>query len=367
MVASDATVVVMAEGAILGLPADTLPADDRLTLTTLSLDETPGIPPGDIIGLMVETTLESGTENVNDSMVVFLPYPDTNADGLVDGTDIPESALSLWFFDPQTEMWMQLLDGRIQPENNVLVGTENRFGVFAVVHVQEGPPEPLLTVTLGEQSPDPDTLSTISPSTADVAVLQVQVDTGEEDVGLTDMEVLLSPLTGDETLVQQLRMKLFHDTNANGSIDASETLLAVAAVSSGNQASHLQFTPPLLVPADTTTHLLVAVEFSSGEGRPRTVPLAVFPPTVPPWLGVGLGLLAVLYARFRRQHTLRVLLLLCLLGCVLFLTSCPDERDDVLTATVVLPARGVAGESETAVAVRGPITPLRGASVLIVP
>jgi hypothetical protein len=179
--------------------------------------------------------------------------------------------------------------------------------------------------------------------------------------------VLLAPLTGDETLVQRLRVKLFHDTNASGSIDTREPLLATAPVPNGNQAFPLQFTPPLLVPADTTTHLLVAVEFARGNGRTRTVPLAVFPPPVSPWLGVGLGLLMVLYTRLRRQQTLRVLLLLCLLGCVLFLTSCPDERDDVLTATVVLPARGVTGESAISGPVRGPTAPLRGASVLIVP
>jgi hypothetical protein len=116
-----------------------------------------------------------------------------------------------------------------------------------------------------------------------------------------------------------------------------------------------------------TTHLLVAVEFSSGAGRPRTVPLAVFPPMMPLWFGVGLGLLAVLSTRLRRQHTLRVLLLLCLVGCVLFLTSCPDDGDDILTATMVLPAQGVTGESETSGPVSGPTRPLRGASVLIVP
>ena len=181
------------------------------------------------------------------------------------------------------------------------------------------------------------------------------------------MAVLLSPLTGDETLFQQVRVTLVHDTNANGSIDASETLLATVPIPGGNQASPLQFTPPLLVPADTTTHLLVAVEFFRGDGRTRTVPLAVFPPTVPLWLGIGLGLLAVLYARFRRQYTLRIVLLLCLLGCVLFLTSCPQDGDDLLTATVVLPAHGLTGESEVSGLVSGPTAPLRGASVLIVP
>jgi hypothetical protein len=178
---------------------------------------------------------------------------------------------------------------------------------------------------------------------------------------------VLSPLAGDEVLLQQLRIKLVHDTNANGSIDASETLLATAPVPSGNSVFPLPFTPPLLVPADTTAHLLVAVEFASGGGRTRTVPLAVFPPAVPPWLGVGLGLLAVLSARLRRRQTLRVLLLLCLLGCVLLLTSCPNDGDNVLTATVVLPAQGVTGESTLSGPVSGPTRLLRGASVLIVP
>jgi hypothetical protein len=300
-------------------------------------------------------------------MVVFLPYPDADADSLVDGTDIPESALSLWFFDSQTEIWIQLLDARVQPENNVLVGTVDRFGVFAIVHAQEGPPEPLLTVTLGEQSPDPSTPRTILPSTPNVVVLQVRVDTGEEDIDLTTMAVLLAALTGDATLVQQLRLQLFHDTNANGSIDTGETLPATP-MPTGDQALRLQFTPPLLVPADTTTHLLVAVELSRSDGRPRTVPLSILPPTVPPWLGGGLGLLAVLYACLRRRpRTLRVMLLLCMLGCVLFLTSCPNDGDDMLTATVVLPVQGVTGESETSGAVSGPTRPLRGASVLIVP
>jgi hypothetical protein len=198
-------------------------------------------------------------------------------------------------------------------------------------------------------------------------VLQVRVDTGEEDIDLTTMAVLLSALSGDATLVQQLRLQLFHDTNANGSIDTGETLPATP-ITNGDQALRLQFTPPLLVPADTTTHLLVAVELSRGDGRTRTVPLSVFPPTVPPWLGGGLGLLAVLYACLRRRpRTLRVMLLLCMLGCVLFLTSCPEDGDDVLTATVVLPAQGVTGESETSGPLSGPTRPLRGASVFIVP
>lgn len=369
------TIVVTSDGVILDVPANAVPADDRVTLNALQPDDAPGIPPGDIVGLLVESILASGTPTLSGPVTVFLPYPDADNDGVVDGTTIAETLLTLWSFDTQAQRWIQIGNARLLPEVNVLVGTVTRLGVLAAVRVQGGTPNPLLGVTLGDESPPPSPPLMISPPITNFAVLQVQVETGAEDVRLTTLELDLTDVHGNEALLQRLRLGVVHDVNANGRADAGETDLASALAPASAAPLRLQFLPPLLLPAATTTHLLVAVTAASGSANAKTVPLSVLPPTVPPWLAIGLGLSMAFSAYLWRRQPHRPLrmvamLLLCALGCGLVLTSCDgggDLGEDVLTATVVLPAEGVTGESETSGLVRGPTAPLFGASVIILP
>ena len=369
------TIVVTSDGVILDVPANAVPADDRVTLIALQADDAPDMPPGDIVGLLVESMLASGTPTLNEPVTVFLPYPDADNDGVVDGTTIAETLLTLWSFDTQAQRWIQIGNARLLPEVNVLVGTVTRPGVLAAVHVQGGTPNPLLGVTLGDESPPPSPPLMISPPITNFAVLQVQVETGAEDVRLTTLELDLTDVHGNEALLQRLRLGVVRDVNANGRADAGETELASTLVPAPEVPLRLQFLPPLLLPAATTTHLLVAVTAASGSANAQTVPLSVLPPNIPPWLAIGLGLsIAFSVYLWRRQphRPLRMvaMLLLCALGCGLVLTSCDgggDVGENALTATVVLPAEGVAGESETSGLVRGPTAPLLGASVIILP
>lgn len=236
-------------------------------------------------------------------------------------------------------------------------------------------PDFLLSVTLGAQNPAPQPPFMLSLPIHHFAVLQAQVRTGVEEVDLTSMTLDLTDLHGNETLLRQLRLSVFDDANGNGRVDANEVELVSTPTLAAETMLRLTFRTPLPVPAHTETHLLVVL--TSTGSHARLVPLSVLPPGLPPWLGLGLGLAAVVAAygwRRRSSHRrlrMGAVLLLCTLGCGLVLTSCDGGGDgggdDVLTATVMLPVAGITGDSALSGLVDAPTTPLQGASVIILP
>ena len=103
--------VITADGVVMTLPAGALDDDDRITITVTDPPD-PATAPGDVVGVGVDITLASGQDTFGEAVTLGLPYPEGKPDGLVDHTSIPETGLSMWFFDPQAPAW------ELIPESN---------------------------------------------------------------------------------------------------------------------------------------------------------------------------------------------------------------------------------------------------------
>jgi phospholipase/lecithinase/hemolysin len=236
---------------------------------------------------------------------------------------------------------------------------------------------PSLTAIGGDNNPQ---AVDVSVPAQNLPVLQVRLGTGAEIVHLTRVSVDFTAPVGPASQVQHLRVQLINDANANGQFDATETILATGESAGVVPSIPLEVTPPLDIPATSTTHLVVLLDINS-----PTVGLAMHAATSRPanatitrtaWLAMllpGLGLMCPLWQqRLRRKGWLGVgIFLLC---CSLMLTSCDllDEDNngngnDTLTFRVSIPAQGLSGQGEASGPLTAPAIPLPGASIGVTP
>ena len=239
---------------------------------------------------------------------------------------------------------------------------------------------PSLTAIRGDNNPQE---VDVSVPAQHLPVLQVRLGTGAEIVRLTRVSVDFTAPTGQASRVQHLRVQLINDANANGQFDAAETILATAEGAGLVASIPLEVTPPLDIPAISTTHLVVLLDINSPTAglamhaaTSMQTPNATITRTA--WLAVllpGLGLMCPLWQqRPRRKRWLSVgIFLLC---CSLILTSCDDLDDHIngngngnatLTFGVAIPAQGMTGQGEVSGPLTAPAVPLAGASVRVTP
>ena len=134
--------VVTADGVVITLPAGALTSDDRLTVTVTDPPD-PATAPGDAVGTGVDVALASGQNTFREAVAIALPYPEGKPDGLVDHTSIPETGLSLWFFDAEADAWVLLPESMVQPEADLVVADVEQAGKFGIFNA------PLLRVEQG--------------------------------------------------------------------------------------------------------------------------------------------------------------------------------------------------------------------------
>ena len=237
---------------------------------------------------------------------------------------------------------------------------------------------PSLTAIRGDNNPQEVDASVPAQN---LPVLQVRLGTGAEMVRLTHVSVDFTAPTGQASRVQHLRVQLINDANANGQFDAAETILATAESAGVVASMPLEVTPPLDIPAISTTYLVVLLDINNPTtglamhaATPRETPGATITRTA--WLAVllpGLGLMCPLWQqRLRRKRWLSVgIFLLC---CSLILTSCDIIDDhtngsgnDSLTFGVSIPAQGMTGQGEVSGPLTAPAVSLPGASVRVTP
>lgn len=175
------------------LPAGTLPADDEIIVDMPAVAQVPGTLPSEVAASLVRLVLTSGQQALRAPFTVFFPYADVNQDGLVDGTTIDETTLSLWFFNESNGTWMRLDNAVGHPEFNAIEATVNHPGLFGILHGASAP----LTVRLGEQSPNATATLHVSEGTGVHPVLQVRLDTGVERVSITETTVAFSAPLGN--------------------------------------------------------------------------------------------------------------------------------------------------------------------------
>ena len=134
--------VITADGVVVTLPPGALAGDDRLTVTVTDPPD-PKTAPGDAVGTGAAIALASGQDVFREVVSIALPYPEGRPDGIVDRTSIPETGLSLWFFDPETGAWALIPESTVWPEADLVVADVEQTGKFGIFNA------PLLRVEKG--------------------------------------------------------------------------------------------------------------------------------------------------------------------------------------------------------------------------
>ena len=132
--ADDASEVVTADGVMVSLPGGALDADDRITIEVMDFPDAEAAP-GDAIGVgTLDITLGSGQSTFREPVTVAIPYPEGKPDGIVHGTDIPETELSLWFFDVDVDAWEKVPGSMAQPAADMVTGDVTQTGEYGIFH-----------------------------------------------------------------------------------------------------------------------------------------------------------------------------------------------------------------------------------------
>lgn len=132
--ADDASEVVTADGVMVSLPDGALDADDRIRIEVMDFPDAEAAP-GDAIGVgTIDITLDSEQSTFLQGVTVAIPYPEGKPDGIVRGTDIPETELSLWFFDVDVGAWEKVPGSMAQPAADVVTGDVTQTGEYGIFH-----------------------------------------------------------------------------------------------------------------------------------------------------------------------------------------------------------------------------------------
>ena len=131
--------VVTADGVMVTVPVGALAGDDRLTITVTEPPEA-ATAPGDAVGTGVDISLAGGRDTFAEAVTLALPYPDGESDGRVDGTSIPETDLSLWYFDGAADAWEWISGSSVQSDTNLVVADVRRTGEYGIFDAP--PPAP---------------------------------------------------------------------------------------------------------------------------------------------------------------------------------------------------------------------------------
>ena len=123
--------VVTADGVVVTVPAGALAGDDRLTIMVTEPPEATTAP-GDAVGTGVAISLAGGEATFAEAVTIALPYPDGESDGLVDDTSIPETDLSLWYFDDAADAWERISGSSVQSDTNLVVADVRRTGEYGI-------------------------------------------------------------------------------------------------------------------------------------------------------------------------------------------------------------------------------------------
>lgn len=127
--------VTTADGVVVTVPAGALASDDRITITTADTPDA-ATAPGESVGTGAEISLDSGATAFDEAITVGLPYYEGRPDGIVDGTDIDETELSLWFFDTASDAWTEISGATVDADADRVEGETTQTGQFAIFHVE---------------------------------------------------------------------------------------------------------------------------------------------------------------------------------------------------------------------------------------
>ncbi len=153
--AFDSHTVVTEAGLLAILPVDGLDAEDTLEVRTISAAELPLPLPGEGAARFYQLTLNGGRTQLSQAMTLRLPYSDIDQNAQVDGTDLLETALTLWRYAPLQASWVHVPEAIVIPEIDVVVVSTDQLGLLGVFRAATGE-----LATLGSATDDAVTLGT---------------------------------------------------------------------------------------------------------------------------------------------------------------------------------------------------------------
>ena len=125
--------VVTAGGVMMTLPGGALDADDRVTIAVMDFPD--AAAPGAAVGTgTVGIALDSGQSTFRELVTVAVPYLEGYPDGIVHRTDIPETELSLWYFDADAEAWERVAGSTVRADADLVAADVTQTGEYGIFH-----------------------------------------------------------------------------------------------------------------------------------------------------------------------------------------------------------------------------------------
>jgi phospholipase/lecithinase/hemolysin len=236
---------------------------------------------------------------------------------------------------------------------------------------------PPLVATSGANNPQ-NSLRVSLPLEAQ-PVLQVRLGTTTERVRLSQGTVALTNLQGDATRVQTVQATLVNDTNANGTVDAGEAVIATRQMQGPADTLALDINPPLDLLPNTVTHLLVTLALNStltaaSATLASGVPGLRLVSSWPAWsmaLLVALGSIGMLGRRAPCQCLSWILLGLVGVGCLVLMSCNSSDHDNAadsgLEFTVSMPVAGLSATGAMSEPLTQPVVAIQGTTLSIAP
>ena len=126
--------IVTSGGVMVSLPDGALDADDRITVTLMDFPH-PDTAPGDDVGDgTIDIALDSGQSTFNANVTIRIPYYEGRPDGIVHGTEIPETELTLWFFDAVAGAWEQVAGSTVDGAQDLVMADVTETGEYGIFY-----------------------------------------------------------------------------------------------------------------------------------------------------------------------------------------------------------------------------------------
>ena len=126
--------IVTSGGVMVSLPDGALDADDRIAITVMDFPGADTAPGDDVGDGTIDIALDSGQSVFNEGVTIRIPYYEGRPDGIVHGTEIPETELTLWFFDAVAAAWEQVAGSTVDGAQDLVMADVTETGEYGIFH-----------------------------------------------------------------------------------------------------------------------------------------------------------------------------------------------------------------------------------------
>lgn len=119
-------------GARANIPSGALTQDTLITIDAISL---PAVLPAGYSAAGGSVTFGPDGTLFNAPIDITLPYKDLDNDGIIDGTDLPESSAGAIYFDDSKQFWEDVSIVSRDAQRNLVTGKTDHFSTY-LVHVE---------------------------------------------------------------------------------------------------------------------------------------------------------------------------------------------------------------------------------------